>query len=110
MDSNTKYFNELEVQIAAERLELKNLTKEVVEDFSETLSRVRDIIYQQKYDGAVSGFFNAGIISRDLGFVDKRELTGKGGSALHPVPSIHVTTVTSIHNISEDDEDEDDKE
>ncbi len=36
-------------------------------------TRIRDIIYTQKFEGATSGFFNANIIARDLGLADKQE-------------------------------------
>ncbi len=38
-------------------------------------TRIRDIVYTQKFEGAASGFFNANIIARDLGLVDKQENT-----------------------------------
>jgi hypothetical protein len=42
-------------------------------DFLEVVTRVEEIIYQQKFEGATVGVFNANIISRDLGLVDKKE-------------------------------------
>lgn len=42
-------------------------------DFNKVTSRVEEIIYEQKFAGAASGFFNANIIARDLGLVDKSE-------------------------------------
>ena len=43
------------------------------EDFIGVTTRVRQIIYNQKFEGAASGFLNANIIARDLGLVDKSE-------------------------------------
>lgn len=43
------------------------------EDFVPITTRVRQIIYNQKFEGAASGFLNANIIARDLGLVDKKE-------------------------------------
>lgn len=37
--------------------------------------RIRQIIYTQKFEGAAVGAFNANIIARDLGLVDKKEQT-----------------------------------
>jgi hypothetical protein len=37
-------------------------------------TRIREIIYSQKFEGAVVGAFNANIIARDLGLSDKSEL------------------------------------
>ena len=33
------------------------------------------MFYQQKFEGATTGKFNANIIARDLGLVDKQKLT-----------------------------------
>jgi hypothetical protein len=43
-------------------------------DFSTVISQIEDVIYKQKFEGAASGFFNANIISRDLGLADKKEV------------------------------------
>lgn len=43
------------------------------EGFSCIITRIREIIYTQKFEGAAVGAFNANIISRDLGLVDKQE-------------------------------------
>ena len=40
-------------------------------DFSSVITRIEEIIFNQKFSGAASGFFNANIISRDLGLMDK---------------------------------------
>lgn len=41
------------------------------EDFIAISTRVRNIIYTQKFEGAAVGAFNPQLISRDLGLVDK---------------------------------------
>jgi hypothetical protein len=46
---------------------------ERLDDFSAVTTRVRNIIYTQKLEGAAVGAFNASIIARDLGLADKRE-------------------------------------
>jgi hypothetical protein len=43
------------------------------EDFNTVITRIEEIIYAQKFRGAAVGIFNANIISRDLGLVDKKE-------------------------------------
>ncbi|SKA29922.1 DNA-packaging protein gp3 [Chitinophaga eiseniae] len=48
------------------------------EGFSEIVTRIRNIIYTQKYEGAAVGLFNASVIARDLGLVEKSDLTSKG--------------------------------
>lgn len=50
------------------------------EDFIPITTRVRNIIYTQKFEGAAVGAFNAQIISRDLGLTDKSDITSKGDS------------------------------
>lgn len=47
---------------------------ESYKDFFPVFTRVKEIIYAQKFTGAASGFFNANIIARDLGLADKKEL------------------------------------
>lgn len=42
-------------------------------DLSEVISWAEDEIYDQKFRGAAVGFFNANLISRDLGLADKNE-------------------------------------
>ena len=66
LDVNTHYFNDLEAR-------LKQKDDEISKDFTEVITRVREIIYNQKFTGAAVGFFNANIIARDLGLTDKAE-------------------------------------
>ncbi len=40
-------------------------------EFSEVITRVEQIIYIQKFEGATVNAFNANIISRELGLADK---------------------------------------
>lgn len=53
----------------------KNQKRENKEDFSSVISRIEDTIYQQKFEGASIGFFNANIIARDLGLREKTEFS-----------------------------------
>lgn len=48
------------------------------EDFITVCTRVEDIIYTQKFEGAVVGAYNANIIARDLGLTDKQDVTTAG--------------------------------
>lgn len=43
------------------------------EDFIPVTTRVDQIMFTQKFEGAAVGAFNANIIARDLGLVDKKE-------------------------------------
>ena len=47
-----------------------NYSKE--EDFLEVTTRIREIIENQQFDGAASGFLNANIIARKLGLADNQ--------------------------------------
>lgn len=47
--------------------------EEPYQDFWDIISRIRRIIFTQKFEGAAVGVFNANIIARDLGLVDKKE-------------------------------------
>ena len=44
-------------------------------EFSGVMARIEQVCYSQKFDGAAAGFFNANIISRDLGLKDSTETT-----------------------------------
>ena len=43
-------------------------------DFSQVITRIEKVIYNQKFTGAAAGFLNPNIIARDLGLADKREV------------------------------------
>lgn len=45
-------------------------------DFSLIMHKIDDIIYNQKFEGAAIGIFNANIIARDLGLKEQSEVTG----------------------------------
>lgn len=49
-------------------------TKQEYKDFSQVITRIEKIIYNQKFTGAAAGFLNPNIIARDLGLADKREV------------------------------------
>jgi hypothetical protein len=51
-------------------------------EFRGTIETINMIIRQQKFDGAAVGFYNANLISRDLGLADKSELSGVNGGPI----------------------------
>lgn len=59
--------------------------------FKDVVKRTEERIYHQKFEGAAAGFFNANIIARDLGLVDKQEVTGANGGPQETV----TTTMTA---------------
>jgi hypothetical protein len=46
------------------------------EDFTNVTRKIDDIIYNQKFEGAAVGIFNANIIARDLGLKENVETSG----------------------------------
>lgn len=43
-------------------------------DFVPIVTRIEQIIYNNKFEGAASGFLNPNIIARDLGLIDKQDI------------------------------------
>lgn len=70
LDCNVDYFTRFEI-VRKERKDQDS------KDFCSVITRIREIIYEQKYSGAASGFFNPNIIARDLGLTDKQEIESK---------------------------------
>lgn len=64
LDVNTLYFNDFEDS-------LKGKEDELSKAFSQICTRIRQIIYRQKFDGAACGFYNHAIIARELGLVEQ---------------------------------------
>src|ERR1700744_2628547 len=84
LDTNTQWFNQFEES-------LKNEEREKTprdEEFSVILTRVREIIYDQKFTGAAAGFLNPMIIARDLSLRDKAEVSGPNGG---PIQTQQIT-------------------
>jgi hypothetical protein len=63
LDCNTKYFNNFKKQLSPDD-----------EDFNYIITRIEEIVYQQKFEGAAVGAFNANIIARDLGLKEKQDI------------------------------------
>lgn len=55
------------------------------EDFLPIITRAEQIIYNQKFEGAASGFLNPNIIARDLGLKEQSDIT-TGGEKLTSLP------------------------
>lgn len=53
-------------------------TNEDYKDFSQVISRIERIIYNQKFTGAAAGFLNPNIIARDLGLIDNKDIKSGG--------------------------------
>jgi len=76
LDVNTRYLEQFE----------KALDKddEIDKAFSTIIAQVRNIIVTQKFEGAAVGAFNASIIQRDLGLVDRKQLDVQTEQPLFP--------------------------
>lgn len=71
LDCNTGYFVDFERS-------LKDKVDKNSIDFSIITTRIREVMYRQKFEGASVGAFNPSIIARDLGLTDKIDHTTKG--------------------------------
>lgn len=78
LDCNTRFLYDFEDS-------LKGKEDDLSKDFSHILTHAREVIYNQKFSGAASGFFNANIIARDLGLTDKKDIKHEG------IPETKVT-------------------
>jgi len=76
LDCSTSYFRAF-----------KSTLKETDKDFLTIIEKIEEVVYNQKFSGAASGFFNANIIARDLGI--KENIAHEG----LPEPNITVQVV-----------------
>jgi hypothetical protein len=56
-------------------------------DFSDVLAQVEDAIFRQKFEGAAADLLNAGIIARELGLADKKDVVSSDGT-MTPQPMV----------------------
>ena len=64
---NSAYFRQFKIEISEKKDEMSK-------DFSTIISRIEEVIYNQKFQGAAADLLNANIISRELGLADKSEI------------------------------------
>lgn len=64
LDCNKNFFDEFEEGLTDSKQD---------KDFSGIITRIRETIYTQKFEGAAVGAYNANIIARDLGLTEKRD-------------------------------------
>lgn len=72
LDCNENYFRNFETNNKESK------------DFMAVITRIRETIYKQKFEGAAAGFLNANIIARDLGLADKKDHNIKTEQPLFP--------------------------
>lgn len=61
----------------------------ISKDFYAVCTRIRETIYNQKFEGASSGFFNANIIARDLHLRDNTDVT-TDGKEITNIPPVNI--------------------
>lgn len=57
--------------------------------FSEVVAQIDSTIYHQKFTGAAAGLFHAGIITRDLGLVERQDVTS-AGEQINNTPTVII--------------------
>lgn len=72
---NVRYFNDFKKTVAYENNK----------DFPSVVTRIEEVIYNQKFTGSAAGFLNPNIIARDLGLRDNMDMTSKGESVNAPI-------------------------
>ena len=70
------------------------------EDFLPVVTRVEEVIYQQKFEGASADLLNPSIIARDLGLADRKELTGKDGKPIETHTRLTAMTDEDLERIA----------
>lgn len=86
LDYNSVWFNQFEATIRERK-------EQIDKDFSQICTRVREIIYEQKFTGAAAGFLNPMIIARDLCLRDKQEVSGPNGGPIQTESKVTQHTV-----------------
>lgn len=76
LDCNQRYFGQFEKALEGKTdKEMTDKEIKISKDFSTIITRIRETIYTQKFEGAASGFLQPNIIARDLGLRDKSDIT-----------------------------------
>jgi hypothetical protein len=71
LECNTEYFTDFEKSLVGKNDELSK-------DFSRIITHIRQTINRNKLEGASVGIFNANIVARELGMIDKKDVTSGG--------------------------------
>ena len=66
LDCSTQYFRNFEDNNSESK------------DFMAVITRIKETIFTQKFEGASADLLNANIIARDLGLADKKDITSDG--------------------------------
>lgn len=60
------------------------------DEFLGILTHIGNIIYSCKYDGALVGIFNYSMVSRDLGLMERSDITSNGNEIKQPTTVINL--------------------
>lgn len=74
---------------------------ESYKDFLHITTRIREIIRTQKFEGASAGLLNANIIARDLGLVDKKDLSSEDGT-MSPKADLSKFSKETLQSMEDD--------
>jgi hypothetical protein len=66
-----------------------------VPELSRAIEYIEEVIRTQKFEGAAAGQLNSSIISRDLGLVDRKELSGADGGPIRVHTTIDASKLSS---------------
>jgi len=94
LDVNSEYITRFEKG-------LKGKDDKISKDFSRVLTRIREIIYTQKFEGATVGAFNASIIAKDLGLRDKTDVKAEIFKVLQEGMRNGSLSEENIHQLGE---------
>lgn len=72
---------------------------EASEDFFGITSRIRDVIYTQKFEGAAAGLLETNIIARELGLADKQSVEVVNEISRSPLNDCTVEQLEAIERI-----------
>jgi len=67
-------------------------------EYKETFTRVSDAIHLQKFENAAVGLLNPNFIGKDIGLVDKKDLSSSDGS-MTPQPTVVVQDQKTADNV-----------
>lgn len=82
------------------RIRCKNGKTQLDKDFIEVLTRIDDLFYSFKFEGAAAGLLNASIIARDLGLRDSQDHDHKSSDGtMSPKLNIVVRDEGTAKNI-----------
>ncbi len=87
LDCNSVYFAQFKANL-----------KDDEDDFSKVITRIEDVIYTQKFEGAAVGAFNANIIARDLGLRDEKVIDNKSSDGSMSVSKLTAEAAKAVSN------------